>query len=125
MPAPLRRCLSRDRVFRVFNGNAEPDVRRGEARAVPRREDICHKRAAFGQHLKRVPVRLFHGVKDQVDKRPRHFLLKQVAHGIDEDTAGLTPAQRLPAPFGPQREIETVLERMAGTPRKRSEKRSA
>ena len=42
------------------------------------------------------------------------LLVKQVAHGVDEDHAGLLPRERLGQPLGAQGQVEAVFEGMAG-----------
>ena len=54
-----------------------------------------HERAALGEDLEGVPVGGLHRVEYGIDKMPRHFLVKEVAHRIDEDASRLSPTQRL------------------------------
>src|SRR5215831_10725947 len=76
-------------------------------------KEIAHQRRAFGENLKRVPVRLLHGAEDVANEFLRHILMEEVAHRIHEDHARLAPAKWLFKPFGPECEIEAVFEWMA------------
>ena len=48
---------------------------------------------AFGEHLKAVPMRLLHHGEDTLNEIDWHILMKEIAHGIDEDRLRLLPAQ--------------------------------
>lgn len=108
------KLLQPHRVFRVFNGHAQPNVWRRQAAAVPAAKISDHEGTALRQHLKCMPVGGFHGVEHGVDKGPGQFFVKKIAHGVDEDAPGLSPIQRLRQAFGPEREVEAVLKGMPG-----------
>jgi hypothetical protein len=47
------------------------------------------------ENLKDMPTRLLHYVEDGTYVPQGNVLVKQVAHGVDEDEPGLGPEQRL------------------------------
>ncbi len=55
-----------------------------------------------------MPVRFGHDGKNILDKRYRHIVVKEIAHGIDEDDARSLPAQRLIERFGMESQAETI-----------------
>ena len=59
-----------------------------------------------------MPVGRFHRVEDRINESEGHGLVEKVAHRVDEYTAWRSPVQRLLEAFGPQRQIEAVLEWM-------------
>lgn len=70
---------------------------------VPLRED-----------LKDVPVSPSHNVADARDIARRNFLVKEIAHRVDEDLPWALPAERLLQLFGHQSQIEALFKRMPG-----------
>jgi len=106
--------LQAHKVFRAFNGHAEPDVRRRQTGAVTAAKISDKERAAFGQDLIGMPVGRLHGVEHGVDESFGHLLVKEVAHGVDEDAPRLSPLERLGHALRPEREVEAVLKRMPG-----------
>lgn len=71
--------------------------------------EVAHARASLRQHLVDVPVRRLHGVEHPLDVFPRHVLVKEVAHGVDEDEARATPALRLLHARRAKGEVEPLL----------------
>src|SRR5271170_5368138 len=59
-----------------------------------------------------------HSIEYGVDEWLGHFFMKEVAHGVHEDTLGLLPVQWLFHAFGPERKIEAVLEGVSRDPTK-------
>ena len=75
----------------IFNGNPAPDVPRGYGPAVSAQEIVLHQRASLGEHLEDMMVGRFHGVEDLVDELYRNVLVKEIAHGVDENPLGPFP----------------------------------
>jgi hypothetical protein len=65
---------------------------------------------ALGEHLEDVPVAFRHDLEDLLQEVQRHLLMEQVAHGVDEYAAWLTPAPRFIQAFGVEREVEAIRE---------------
>jgi hypothetical protein len=59
------------------------------------RQQLTHPPIALGEDLEHVPVGSTHDVADARDELGGDLILKQVAHGIDEDLSGAFPVQRL------------------------------
>ena len=98
----------------ILNGHAAPDMRGRRALPVSAPQVCPHERAAFREHLEHMPVGGLHGVEDAVDEIGRDLLVEQVAHRIDEDPPRPFPRKRLGQPLRAPREVESVLEGMAG-----------
>ena len=98
----------------IFDGHSAPDMSRRRAPNVSALQIILHQRASLGEYLKYMPVRGFHGIENAIHEFRRYLLVKQVAHGIDEDPSWAFPRERVGQPFRAKREIEPVLEWMSG-----------
>ena len=73
-----------------FHANAQPDLRRPGQLVVEQR----HAFRAFGQYLVAMPIGLLHHGENLADEIIANPIVKQVAHGVDKNSAGLAPAQR-------------------------------
>ncbi|CAD5253920.1 hypothetical protein BOSE21B_100047 [Bosea sp. 21B] len=60
-----------------------------------------------------MPIRQFHGVEHFRDETVRHILVEQVGHRVHEDHLRLPPTEWLLQAFGPERQIESVFERVS------------
>lgn len=61
-----------------------------------------------------MPVRLPHHFSNRSDVVRRHLLVKEIAHGVDEDLPRSPPTYRLIELFRHESQIESLLEGMAG-----------
>ena len=61
-----------------------------------------------------MPIRLFHRVEDRGYERPGDFLVKEIAHRVDENHLGLSPTQRLIEALRTERQVKACLEGMFG-----------
>jgi len=76
-----------------FHGHADPDVPRPRfagMRTVPVEQTL----RPFGQNLEHVMVSAPHDVEHALNECIGNPLVEQIAHAVDEDPAGSTPAQR-------------------------------
>jgi len=87
---------------------------RGAGVGVTPVDKIPHARASLGEHLENVPVGTLHRVEHLFDKLPRHFLVEEVAHGVDENHPRFAPLKGLLKALRAQRQVEAALEGMAG-----------
>src|SRR5437016_949321 len=90
----------------ILDRHPTPNVRRPAAVAVPTLQILAHQRAAFGQHLKGVPGRQLHRVKNAVYECSRYLFMKKVTHRVDKNHARATPDKRLFKPFETQGDVE-------------------
>src|SRR5436190_12417863 len=105
--------LEPDSVALVLYRYAEPDVRRCPTLPIATAQVSHQKRASLGQYLIGVPIGFLHRIEDKVDEGYRHFLMEDVAHRIHKDASRLAPLERLLQPGRPNREVESVLKRVA------------
>jgi hypothetical protein len=57
-----------------------------------------------------MPVSDLHGVEHGVDERPGDLFVKEVTHGVDEDSPGLPPMKWLCEAFWPEGEVKPIRE---------------
>src|SRR5260221_2351913 len=106
--------MPRARLFAaILDGRPEPDMRRRQSVRIAGVDVVAEARAALRQNLECVPGRYFHRLEDTVDEAERDFLVKKVAHRIDEDHLRFAPPQRLFQPFGTELKVEPVFEGMS------------
>ena len=72
-----------------FHADAEPDLGRPGEGFVEGEEAL----GAFGEYLVAVPVGLGHHGENLADEVVGDGVVEEVAHGVDEDGAGLAPAE--------------------------------
>ena len=97
----------------ILYGRAEPDMRRGRPVGVAGIDVLTEARTPLGQNLEFMPMGIFHHVEDTIDEAEGDFLVKQVAHRVDEDHPRFAPPQRLFQPFGAELKIEAILKGVA------------
>ncbi len=102
------------RVRGVLNRDAEPDVARDRPFIIPLPDVVAHERAALGQHLVDMPVRLLHGIEHVVDECAVDVLVEKVAHRVHEDHPRLFPEHGLLQPRRPECQVEALLVRVPG-----------
>ena len=63
-----------------------------------------------------MPGRAFHSVEHLIDESLWYPLMEKIAHGVHENLARLSPAQRLVEALRPQSQVEAAAEGMTGYP---------
>ena len=96
----------------VLDGDPEPHMDRASAGPVALPKKVAHEGRAFREYLKSVPRRALHRIEDAIDKILGNVLMEKVAHGIHEDHARRSPAERLLQSLWTQSQIEASLEWM-------------
>lgn len=94
-------------VAGVLHRHPYPDVFR------PRRQlggKLGEPLVPLGQHLVDMPGRFPHHLEDLLQKVERHFLVEEVAHGVDKDQARLSPPARLIQALRVQGELKSMRE---------------
>lgn len=108
----LKMAHTRERES-VLDRDAKPDVLGRNSVSVASVQERAHKTAALGEHLKLMPVRPLHRVKDMINKMAGYLLLKQIAHRVHENHPGASPEQRLVQPLRTQGQVKAGFKRVA------------
>ena len=104
----------RQAVRPILDAHSKPDVRQFAYPSQAARHKLLHPCGALGENLIRVPVRSAHDIGNLANVGLRHSFVEQVAHRVDEDPSGCSPAQRLFQLLWHQPEIEALLKGVAG-----------
>ena len=96
----------------ILDANTPPDVR-----GLRRRFQLCPKEftktsGPLGEHLVGVPVSPQHHERNSLDVFVGNFLVKKVAHRVDEDHSGLLPPDWLQQFFRHKPQIKALFVRM-------------
>lgn len=70
---------------------------------VMRSQLVAHPGTPLRQHLKHMPIGVLHCIEYGIDEWDRNFLVKKIAHGIDEYHPASFPTERLIEPVWPKR----------------------
>jgi hypothetical protein len=105
----LLQVLDPARERGVLDRDSEPDVARDRPALIPVPDIVAHERAALGQHLVDMPVRLLHRIEHLVDELTVDVLVEQVAHRVHEDHPRLLPERGLFQSRRPERQVESLL----------------
>ncbi len=98
----------------VLHAHAVPDVGETAHPAQFAGEQTLHAAMSLGQHLERVPAGAAHHRADGRDEVDWHVFVKQIAHGVNEDSSRAAPRQGLVQLLRHEPEVETLFERMSG-----------
>src|SRR5262249_5236090 len=90
----------RHSISLVLDAYAPPHVRQIGGKTETSSKEAAQPLRALRQNLKRVPGRQLHDTSNVMNKLFWHVLVEKITHAVDEDHAGISPAQRLPQFFG-------------------------
>lgn len=91
----------------ILDRNSDPDILWP---GLQFRGNLHQSLVPFGEHLVDMPRGLAHDLEDLLQKVEGHFLVEEVAHGVDEDQARLLPPPRFVQPFGVKGKAKPVGE---------------
>lgn len=88
--ARVAEMIDAESVIIVFDADTHPDVAGPVQLLAQARQPI----RPLGQKLEPMPVGAAHHAEHSLDERGGHVLVKEVAHGVDENDLRFLPAQR-------------------------------
>ena len=97
----------------VFNTHSPPNVGRIGGKFQLAVEKLSHTARSFCKNLVSVPICQAHDPRRLDDELVRHFVLKQIAHGIYKNHSWPDPFERFSELFGHELNIKPMFVRMA------------
>ena len=110
----LPQAVNPPNVLAVFDAYAHPDVWGPFDNPV----QFLKTLRSLRQHLILMPVGLVHYVEDPPDVFDRNCLVEKIAHGVYENALRPLYSQWFIQLLGDELQVETLFERMPGTPAK-------